>query len=742
MNKPTVKILSVLLCAALLAGSVGAVSVVNNAEEENPSVSTISTAVTADTGENNALSKDETVYVLAGTDGSVKKIIVSDWIKNALGSASVADKSELTDIENVKGDESYTMSGDNMKVWDAQGNDLYYQGNIEKELPVGLSVSYKLDGKPVSAQEIAGKSGKVTIRFTYDNRQFETVDIDGKKETIYVPFAMLTGVLLDTDTFTNVEVSNGKLINDGDRIAVMGLAFPGLQENLDIGKDKLEIPSYVEITADAKNFSLGTTVTVASNEVFNQIDTEKLDSLDELEKSLGEMTDAMSQLMDGSSQLYDGLSTLLEKSGKLVEGIDQLAQGAKDLKDGASQLYDGTNSLKNGAAQLAEGLQTLSGNNSQLNGGAKQVFETLLSTANSQLAASGLTVPKLTIDNYAKALNDVIASLDKNAVYQQALKTVTQQVEENRPLITEKVTSAVREQVTQQVTAAVKEQVSEKVTAAVREQVAEKVIPVATNGTMTKEEYDAAVKAGLVDEKTQAAIENAIDAQMKEADIQALLEKNLKEQMESQEIQTTISAKAEEQMKAQSIQDTISQNTELQVQKAISEAMASDTVQQKLQAASQGAKAVISLKASLDSYNTFYLGLLQYTDGVSTAASGAAALNQGAGSLKDGALQLKDGTSQLYDGILQLKDGAPALVDGVTQLKDGSMQLSDGLKQFNEEAVQKLSSLVEEDLDGFVTRLKATVDVSKNYRNFSGISDGMDGKVTFIYRTDEIESQK
>ena len=740
MNKSTVKILSVLLCAVLLASSTGAVFALNHSEKSQPKT-TISNTSEQKEEKSNMLTKDETVYVLADADGSVDKIIVSDWIKNALGSANISDKSELSDIENVKGNESYTMNGDSMKVWDAQGNDIYYQGNIEKELPVGLRVSYKLNGKAVSAEEIAGKSGKVTIRFDYDNRQFETVEIDGKKEKIYVPFAMLTGVLLDTDTFTNVEVSNGKLMNDGDRIAVMGLAFPGLQENLDIAEDKLEIPSYVEITADVKNFSMGTTITVASNDVFNQIDTEKLDSVDELKNSLGEMTDAMSQLMDGSSQLYDGLSTLLEKSGELVSGIDQLAQGAKDLKDGASQLADGTNTLKDGTAQLAEGLQTLSGNNTQLNSGAKQVFETLLSTASSQLADSGLTVPKLTIENYAEVLNQVIASLDKNAIYQQALQTVTQKVEASRPMITEKVTDAVQEQVTKQVTSIVKEQVAEKVTVAVREQVAEKVIPIATNGKMTKEEYEAAVKGGLVDEKTQAAVENTIDTQMKEADVQELIASQIQSQMESQKIQTTISAKTEEQMKSKAIQATISQNVEAQVQKAISEAMASDEVQQKLQEASEGAKAVIELKSSLDSYNTFYLGLLQYTDGVSTAASGAEKVDQGASSLKDGAAQLKDGTSQLYDGILQLKDGAPALVDGVTQLKDGSMQLSDGLKQFNDEAVQKLVDMVNVDLNSMVTRLKATVDVSKKYRNFSGISDEMDGRVTFIYRTNEISEK-
>lgn len=68
------------------------------------------------------------------------------------------------------------------------------------------------------------------------------VSIDGRQEKIYVPFAMLTGILLDNNIFTNIEISNGKLINDGDRTAVVGFAFPGLQNNLNIDKESFEIP--------------------------------------------------------------------------------------------------------------------------------------------------------------------------------------------------------------------------------------------------------------------------------------------------------------------------------------------------------------------------------------------------------------------------------------------------------------------------------------------------------------------
>lgn len=738
MKKSILKPLSICLCATLIVGSVGATVYALTSDKTDKTEPTSTITINNDE-ENKEISKDETVYVLAGADGTVQKIIVSDWIKNSLGNATLNDKSELSNVENVKGDETYTMNGDNMRVWDAQGNDIYYQGSIEKELPVNLSVSYTLDGKKTAPSELAGKSGHVVIRFDYQNNQYETVEIDGKTEKIYVPFAMLTGMLLDTDIFTNVEVSNGKLINDGDRIAVVGIAFPGLQSNLAVDKEKFELPEYVEISADVKNFEMTTTMTIATNDLFNQINPDELDSIDSLTDSLDDLTDAMGQLMDGSSQLYDGLCTLLEKSSELVAGIDKLAAGAKELKDGAGDLDAGVAKLQDGAAALYAGLNTLSSNNDTLNGGAKQVFEALISTANTQIAAAGLNVPTLTIDNYAEVLNGVIASLDENAVYEAALSKVTAAVEANRPLIESKVTEAVKEQVTAKVTATVQAKVTEQVTAAVRETVAAQVIPAATNNQMTKETYDAAVAAGMIDANTQAAIEATIDAQMSSDSVKQTIEQNVSAQMASEAIQNTISSNVAEQMQTQAVKDTIAENIELQVNQAIAENMASDTVQDQLKAASDGAKAIISLKASLDSYNSFYLGLLTYTNGVADAAAGAGQLKSGTDDLKNGTSKLYDGVNALYDGILQIKNGAPALIDGVTELRDGSMKLSDGLKEFNEKGVQKLVDAVDGDLGGLITRVRATVDVSKNYKSFSGLSDEMDGQVKFIYRTESVK---
>ena len=692
MNKKVTKIIAICLCAALCLGGAGVAFAQTGSKQESAQPTAAQKA--ADLQQK--ISKDETVYVLAGADGSVQKIIVSDWLKNELGSASLTDKSGLSNIENVKGDESYSINGDNMTVWDAQGNDIYYQGDIQKELPVGLTVRYTLNGKAVSPEQLKGQSGKVTIRFDYENRQYETVQINGQNQRIYVPFAMLTGMILDNDTFRNVTVSNGKLVNDGDRTVVVGLAFPGLQENLNLSRDQLSIPSSVEITADVTDFSLGMTVTLACNDLFSQLGDVDLGSLDAA-GSLNKLTDAMDQLLNGSSALYDGLTTLLDKSGELAAGVEELAQGAAAIKAGADSLDEGAAELKAGLADLSEGLNKLSANSAALNGGAEQVFNSLLETATAQIRAKGLTVPDLTIENYAEELNKLIKSLDETTVYENALTQVTAAVEKQRPLITQKVTAAVRQEVEAKVTAAVKTEA----TTAAQAQVAENVIWTATG--MTKKDYDAAVAAGQIPQATQDAVNAAIQAQLSDPDVQKQINATVEAQMASETVKNTIKAQTDAQMQTEKMQAAISQNVELQVKKAIAENMASDAVQKQLQAASEGSKTLIALKASLDDYNAFYLGLLDYTAGVDEAA---------------------EGSNELYAGAGDLKDGA--------------MQLSEGLQQLNKEGIQKLTKLLQDDLGDLTARVQATIDVSKDYRSFSGISDDASGQVKFIYRTDEI----
>jgi X-X-X-Leu-X-X-Gly heptad repeat protein len=370
--------------------------------------------------------KDETVYVISDSTGKADKVIVSDWLKNGKGSDTVEDKTDLSDIQNVKGYGSYTVNKDGTISWQADGSDIYYQGTTDKTLPVDVKLSYQLDGKDISPEDLAGKSGHVTIRFDYSNNQKEKVDIDGEETEISVPFAMMSGAVLPTDTFSNVEVTNGRIMSEGNNNIVVGVAFPGLKDSLDWDNlkkkakdaeakkklDDMNIPDYVEISADVKDFSLDMTMTMASSNVLSDINL--TDSVD-----TSSLTDKMNDLQEGADKLVDGTQKLKNGTSDLKKGTTDLRTGTQTLKDGTSDLAVGTNDLKTGADKLVNGASDLKNGTSDLKTGADKLANgtnTLVSGANSlSSGANTLKSGTSTLASKSKDLDSGAGSLDSGA---------------------------------------------------------------------------------------------------------------------------------------------------------------------------------------------------------------------------------------------------------------------------------------------------------------------------------------
>lgn len=643
VNKKMVKVSAVVLSAVVAAGAVGVNVYAANANETagsevkdkiTDSVKNVWQPVGE--GEN---AGGETVYVIAGAGGEVQKVIVSDG-------------EELTE--------------------EAEGS--------ENRMPLSMEISYTLDGEEISAEELAGKSGHVVIRCTYTVNQYEMAEVQGKKEKIYVPFAVAAGTILDGAHFQNVTVSSGRVIDDGSRCVVAGIAFPGLSEDL-----KLEDgPSnYVEIEADVTDFALDGIYSIATNEIFSDINVDDVTALDDLKEAMNKMTEAMEALMDGSSALYNGLAELYEKSGDLQNGVSELQAGAAQLLEGTTALRDGANSLRDGAANLTNGLNTLSSKNNELVNGAAQVFHTLLAEANRQLAASGLSVPTLTIDNYSQVLGGVTASLNPDAVsgqvYSAVYDAVAAEVKKNEAAIRAGVTQEVQKQVFASVLQAAGLDESQY------------------NGMPAeqKQAIDSAVEAQMQSEQIKQTIEAAVAAQEKQ-----LIEQN---------------------MQSPDIANKIAEET----------ANAANRV-------SEGAGKITALRAQLDSYNTFYQGLIAYTNGVAQAGSGAQQLSAGAEQLAAGAESLNEGAAALKDGMDTLASGSAALIDGVSRLKKGAMELRDGLTTFNEEGISKLTEALDGNYEELLARMQAMTQVSRSYHSYTDEDGAVDGTVKFIYKTAEI----
>ncbi len=239
--------------------------------------------------------KEETVYVILDSTGKEKEVIVSDHLINRDGKEVIEDASTLKDIENVKGEETYSRSGDGI-TWKADGSDIFYRGTSGQKLPVSQEITYYLDGKKIAPEELAGKSGEVKIRFDYANHQKVKAQVAGEEAEICVPFVAVSGMVLG-DHFSGIRVKNGRVLADGNKTLVLGYAFPGLKESLNVSGEDLGFPEYFEVTADVEDFSLETTMTVVMNaaDFVSGEDGKDRSALDELFETL---TDAAGELED------------------------------------------------------------------------------------------------------------------------------------------------------------------------------------------------------------------------------------------------------------------------------------------------------------------------------------------------------------------------------------------------------------------------------------------------------------
>lgn len=318
--------------------------------------------------------KEETVYVIAGADGTTRNIIVSNQLKNGEGAQILEDETTLTDIENVKGTQTYTTGSGDAITWQAGGSDIYYQGATDAELPVGLRMTYYLDGVEIKPEELAGKSGHVVIRFDYENRAKQTAVIDGEETEIYVPFAVVSGAILPLEHFSSITVSSGKILTEGNNAVIIGFAFPGLAENFNFSEEtretlaengvgtgavNVDAPDYLEIEADVVNFELEMTLSMVLPNLFSDIDLGADIDLSGVSGQLDTLEDAMTLLSDSSRQLVDGSEQLASGAQDLAAGAASAQEGAYALAAGMQQLSDGGKAVAGGVGQLAETLNDM-----------------------------------------------------------------------------------------------------------------------------------------------------------------------------------------------------------------------------------------------------------------------------------------------------------------------------------------------------------------------------------------------
>lgn len=379
------KLILIVLSAALLLSACGQATEAAPAEEP-VTASTVTTAETASSPKTtpNGVDKAETVYAKANADGTVTETTVEVTLK-AQDGQTIPDAAALRDITNKEGDEDYTCGADNALTWQNHGTSITYEGKSDAALPVTTRVTYYLDGQEIAPDALAGRSGRVRIRFDYTNHTRETVTVDGQDYTVCVPFTAVTALILDGTKFTNIEAENGRVMDLDGQTAVLGMAMPGLADSLCLSgfepmKD-VEIPAFFEISADVTDFALDFTATILTPSALDDLDLSDIDDLTDLSDALDKLTDATDEVADGAGALADGIQAYYDGFQQYADGVKNLNEGAQTLADSLTQLYDNGQTLLTGINTLRDGMSNVSGSVSSGTGTANKETQTKLSEA-------------------------------------------------------------------------------------------------------------------------------------------------------------------------------------------------------------------------------------------------------------------------------------------------------------------------------------------------------------------------
>ena len=645
--------------------------------KETNNEANVEALLTGKLGDAKDTDKKETVYVEMNADGTVTKTTVSDVLK-VKGKDNISDVSDLTDITNISGDEAFTTDNGKL-IWENKGKDISYQGTTTKSAPIDIKVSYYLDDKEISPEDLAGKSGKVKIVYDYTNNSKE---VAGN----FVPFIILTGMILD-DNFSNVTVDNGKVVDYDDNKIVVGYAAPGFKDHLldtiDKAKDyisDIDIPESVTITADVKDFSMDMALTVATSELGDIVLKDTFDFSD-IEEKMDELKDGTDELVNGATKLNNGANELKSGSSKINSGASDIAKYTSTLSDGTKELL-GKYSIFN--QSLLEALASADDGAGKLNKGAKDLSSGLATAK----AAFEDTKKSQGLNNGAKALNK--GAKEANAGVKQLAQTL-----QGTP-------SSIQTQI---------DGIIAKLNAATgglisSEKVLNQIVE-GINGAVTKGmDLNTVLTAKGLDVNTYYTLLQAYYS------VQTL--ESVKSTFEAQ-----ISASAADIQKLLAGRDSLEAGT-TSLSSGVTKLYSG--IKQLNTGAATLAKGTADLKSGT--------GELKSKIGAASPQ-----IKSGIGTVNSGASQISDGAKTLAAGTKTLDNGIVTLANGTKDLKDGTIKL-------NKEGISKITEIFGEDTKDAVNKIEDVLNAGKKYNSFSGINSDMSGDVKFIFKTAEIKSEK
>lgn len=309
-----------------------------------PSTTNEKTAESLNAQKTAGATKSEVVYASLQNDGNVKGVyIVNRFDPSSEPVKDYGDYASIREISTQGRMESFSDGHYAISTGDAP---FFYQGQTKrKTLPWKIQLRYTLDGQPIDAQQLAGKSGTFGLEITVK-------PTDATAKDSYAQQMMLqTSVTLPGDVAENVQTKDGTLVQAGSNHRIDFIGLPGKEVKI------------FHLTATVKNFHLPA-ITFAGVPFSMDISSMALPDFSQ-DPDLKKLQDGTKALNDATKRLAAGLSAADKGFSALDYGLGRLTGGFSTLQNAGSR-------LTGGADRFAAGLETLQKNSAPLVAGIRQ----------------------------------------------------------------------------------------------------------------------------------------------------------------------------------------------------------------------------------------------------------------------------------------------------------------------------------------------------------------------------------
>jgi len=276
--------------------------------------------------------KEEVIYGQLNADGSLKRVDVV----NSFAGGSITDYGDYLELKNLTSQESIGQTDDLIQI-QTEADRFFYQGQLKNpQLPWNFQMVYTLDGKEVSADELAGKSGSLVISLKVSQNK-------AVKAEFFQSYMLQISFTLDPELCKQIDAAAATIANAGKNKRLVFTVMPEKEAEL-------------VVKAEVTNFSMAEVEINAMPYSMNM----ELPNSDNLTAGFAPLISGTKQIQDGALQLGQGISALSSGYTTLTTGAGQLAQGMTQWQQQSGVITQSSAQIQAALAQLTQAMEASS----------------------------------------------------------------------------------------------------------------------------------------------------------------------------------------------------------------------------------------------------------------------------------------------------------------------------------------------------------------------------------------------